>query len=178
MRPGTKAESYSSTISVYFYSFALCLHLLSLLSLFFILFVLRFSSAPPLPPSLPPVSRSQNRRYARGIVQLFLATSLTDRYTGPAIESPLRDVTPPEMATGQAQPTTFSSRGPEYRVFERLCPLSLFFSFLQCYILKALLSLSLSLSLSLDSDVDQRGSMETRGQFARMANFFFMNNVM
>jgi len=35
--------------------------------------------------------------------------------------SSVRDVTLAEMATEQAQPTTFSSEGPEYQVFERPC---------------------------------------------------------
>lgn len=60
------------------------LHLPSLLLLFFILLVLHFSSGP----SSSRESESVVRWYARGIVQLFLAGTLTVRYTGPAIESP------------------------------------------------------------------------------------------
>jgi len=107
---------------------------------------------------------------------------VTDRYTGPAIESPLRDVTPPEMATGQAQPTTFSSRGPEYRLFERLCSPHPFSSlFCNAMFLRASLSLFEIARQPVDPSVDQRGPMKTRdGQFRKfllLPHFFFMNNV-
>lgn len=97
---------------VCFYSFApIYLHLLSL----------SLHLVPPGPAPLFFWSSSSRgpesvaRWYARGIVQLFLAGTLTVRcIPGPPLEAQVRDVTPAEMATRQAQPTTFS-RGQNTR---------------------------------------------------------------
>lgn len=115
MRPGTKAAPTRASVGSLF-----TLLLLPSLTIVALTLVHSLSSPPFFWSSSSRGPESVVRWYARGIVQLFLADALTVCYTGPAIGSPVRDVTPAEMATGQAQPTTFSSEGPEYQIFERL----------------------------------------------------------
>lgn len=115
MRPGTKAAPTRASVVCF-----LLFWLLPSLTIVALTLVHSLSSPSFFWSSSSRGLESVVRWYARGIVQLFLADALTVCYTGPAIESPVRDVTPPEMATSQAQPTTFSCERPEYQIFERL----------------------------------------------------------
>lgn len=99
---------------------------------------------------------------------------LTVRYTKPAIGSPgVRDVTPAEMATKQAQPTTFSSKGPEYQVFER--PYSTPSSPSCCAALSCARSSVPSPKLLFDADQPEMGFPETETiNFANVIPFLFL----
>lgn len=101
---------------LYFYSFCSYLHLPSYaLSFLFILFVLHFSSGP----SSFPWTRIGGTMVRERHRPTFSRRHADSLLPGPPLEAPVRDVTPAEMATKQAQPTTFSSKGSEYQVSER-----------------------------------------------------------